>query len=470
MFRRKQWLYAILISTIQLALMLLGVLWLFSSYGDTTNRIMHRQLAMSNQALASQSVNQIRSMHLEQIRPGEPNWNQLQSMIEESSVPNHGFVAIADAHTGKFLCHPEIRSNPKIQTQSWWFDRECLAPTANNGNSPMLPPLDPSVSFVLHTKAGSSIVNGHHIPELNAVLLVYQRHSFAMAMNAILTKPLSQFGCAFTLIIGMAGTTLSLLILRRFESQVDTKERDWERRTAARSAELLKTKKAVIFGLARLAESRDNDTGEHLERIRQYVLILAKHLAKTHSQIDQEFINNLGLAASLHDIGKVGIPDAILLKPGGLNPTERSIMELHTVIGGECLEAISDRLGESDFLDMACQVAYWHHERWDGAGYPHGLSEQQIPIVARIVAVADVYDALTSRRPYKQPVSHLESRMIITAGAGNQFDPEVVLAFQAHESEFEHIAVKHHQLSDEELTCQIAKQTIRLQELSQIDH
>ncbi len=469
MSRHKQWLFAILISTVQLALMLMVVLWLFSQYGDTANRVIRRQIAVSNHAFASQSALQIHSMGLNNIRSGSKDWNRLQALVEETKFPNRGYLAVLDAKTGKFLCHPEIKENPEIRNQFWYFGMKPTSDSPDNGEPSTSVLHDPQVSFVLNTDSGTSIVNGCYIEEIDAVVLVCQQQSFAMAMNAVMTQPLSQVAFALTLIIGLIGTSLSMVTLRRFESNVDKKERELERRVAARSAELITTKGAVIFGLARLAESRDNDTGEHLDRIRKYVSILAKHLAAAHPEIDDEFISNLGLASSLHDIGKVGIPDAILLKPGQLDPTERSIMELHTIIGGECLEAISNRLGESDFLQMACQVAYWHHERWDGAGYPHGLSEQQIPIVARIVAVADVYDALTSRRPYKQPISHKKSRVIITAGSGSQFDPEVVNAFLAHEDEFEAISLKHQYLDDEQLTCPIVKHTTRLSELSRVE-
>ncbi len=469
MSRRKQWSFVILISTVQLALMLIVVLWMFSQYGDTADRVIRRQIANSNHAFASQLVHQIRSMNLSDFRENPKEQAKLQTLVEETRIPNRGFIALLDAKTGRYLFHPEIQTAPPLTGEFWHSESK---PNLNlSDNQDLSTALhDPSVSFVINTESGSQIVNGCYLPEMEAILLVCQRSSFAMAMNAILTQPLTQISFALTLTIGLMGTSLSLVILRRFESHVDNKQRELERRVAFRSVELIKTKRAVIFGLARLAESRDNDTGEHLDRIRKYVAILAKHLAKTNPDIDEEFISNLELASSLHDIGKVGIPDAILLKPGELDPTERRIMELHTTIGGECLEAIGNRLGETDFLQMACQVAYWHHERWDGTGYPHKLAGQRIPMVARIVAVADVYDALTSRRPYKQPIAHNKSRIIITAGSGSQFDPEVVDAFLAHEDEFEKISLQQQHLNDEQLTCNIMKHTNQLCELSRVEN
>ena len=469
MSRQKQWLFAILVSSLQLVLMLLVILWLFAQYGDTANLVIRRQIATSNHALVAQSALQIQSMHLSDVHPGSRDWGRLQSLVETTKIPNHGFLAVVDAETGTYLCHPSANENPEINQQTWPSSIEPSSEMSGQAVPSTSALHDPQVSLVLNTKSGIDIVNGCYLEELDVIVLVCQRYSFAMAVNAVLTQPLSKVGFTLTLIIGLIGTSLSMLILRRFESHVDKTERELERRVAARSKELIATKGAVIFGLARLAESRDNDTGEHLDRIRKYVSILARHLSQTNSEIDEEFISNLGLASSLHDIGKVGIPDAILLKPGELDRNERSIMELHTVIGGECLEAIGNRLGESDFLQMACQVAYWHHERWDGMGYPHGLSEERIPLVARIVAVADVYDALTSRRPYKQPLSHEKSRLIITAGSGSQFDPEVVDAFLAHEAEFEAISLKHQHPATGSLNGKIVLPSATLPELSRAE-
>ena len=252
-----------------------------------------------------------------------------------------------------------------------------------------------------------------------------------------------------TLLIGFVGCNLIVAILIRYRDGVIEANDDLEKIVNKGSREILKTRNAIIFGLAKLAESRDNDTGEHLDRIRSYVAILANDLTHYDPQVDKQFIHNLELASSLHDIGKVGIPDSILLKPGRLSREEREIMEIHTIIGGECLDAIQMRLGQNDFMEMARSVAYSHHERWDGNGYPHAIAGDQIPLCARIVAVADVYDALTSKRPYKRALSHQESRMIIVSGSGAQFDPEVVAAFLRNEDAFEAISAEQQHVSDE---------------------
>lgn len=297
--------------------------------------------------------------------------------------------------------------------------------------------------------------SGRMIKSINGYLMICQNSNSALAHVAEVVTPIK--GTAFTsfLIVGLTGFCISVLILQRYDAHLSEVKQTLEEKVAARTDDLLTTQKAVIYGLAKLAESRDNDTGDHLARIQLYVTILARSLMKYHSEIDEDFIKNLSLASSLHDIGKVGVPDAILLKQGRLTSAERSIMELHTIIGGDCLSSIQSQLGENDFLEMARQIAYYHHERWDGSGYPRGRSEEDIPLCARIVSVADVYDALRTKRPYKQPLPHLESRDIILSGIGTQFDPEVVNAFLENENEFERISAECSKMTAEEVTPKI---------------
>jgi response regulator RpfG family c-di-GMP phosphodiesterase len=159
-------------------------------------------------------------------------------------------------------------------------------------------------------------------------------------------------------------------------------------------------------------------------------------MAKANPEITHQYVANLAVASALHDIGKVGVPDAVLLKAGRLTPAERRAMQMHAELGGECLAAIQRQLGDDDFLQLGQQVAVAHHEQWDGSGYPHGLQGKAIPLAARIVAVADVYDALTSHRPYRPALSHAEAREWIVSHYGTQFDPEVVEAFVAREGDF----------------------------------
>ena len=207
---------------------------------------------------------------------------------------------------------------------------------------------------------------------------------------------------------------------------------------AANRIASLEARDVFIFSLAKLAESRDNETGEHLERIREYCLELAQELStrdKFKSIVDADFVRTIYATSPLHDIGKVGIPDHILLKPGKLTPEEFEVMKTHTLIGAETLAAaVSEH--PASFYAFARDVVLTHHERYDGKGYPHGLAGEGIPLCGRIVAVADVYDALTTARVYKPAFSHEKARRIITQDRGTAFDPDVVDAFLAAEENF----------------------------------
>jgi len=188
---------------------------------------------------------------------------------------------------------------------------------------------------------------------------------------------------------------------------------------------------ALIVGLAKLADYRDTDTGEHLERIGVCSRLIATAAREDFDEIDDDWISRLEVASSLHDIGKVGIPDDVLLKPGPLTPSERSIMERHTVIGADTIIEIQRCYADDPLLAMGLQITLEHHERWDGKGYPCGLEGEQICLSARIVAVADVYDALTSKRVYKEAMPHERACEIIARESTGQFDPRVVEAFLA---------------------------------------
>ncbi len=194
----------------------------------------------------------------------------------------------------------------------------------------------------------------------------------------------------------------------------------------------LETRDVTIFALARLAESRDSETGMHLERVRNYVRILAEQLAQSPTlfpAVTGDFVQMLYDTSPLHDIGKVAIPDAILLKPGKLNASEYEIMKRHVVIGAATLDEALTLYPEAKFLEMARDIAATHHEKYDGTGYPAGLAGERIPLCGRIMALADVYDAITSKRVYKEAHSHEFACQEIQKEAGKHFDPRLVEAF-----------------------------------------
>lgn len=232
------------------------------------------------------------------------------------------------------------------------------------------------------------------------------------------------------------------VVLARVRTQLDVKRaRDWlknendllEAEVAKRMAENDLTQQVSIRALAHLAEIRDPETGNHLRRTQNYVHRLAsglKQYPQYKSQMSDHYIDLLARSAPLHDIGKVGIPDYILLKPGKLTDEEFAIMKTHAKLGSDAIQKAEDEMSMPlPFLSIAKQIAHWHHEKWDGSGYPDGLAGEAIPLAARVMALADVYDALTSVRPYKVAMTSDAARDIILAGKGKHFDPTLVDVF-----------------------------------------
>lgn len=220
-----------------------------------------------------------------------------------------------------------------------------------------------------------------------------------------------------------------------------------EQEVAKRTREVMAIQDVTILALASLAETRDSETGNHIRRTQCYVKLLAEKL-RDHPRfakfLTPDYIETLFKSAPLHDIGKVGIPDRVLLKPGRLDTDEFEIMKTHTTLGRDAIELAERQLGlKVDFLATAKEIAYSHQEKWDGSGYPLGLKGDEIPFSARLMAVADVYDALISARAYKPAMPHLKALEIITQGHGSHFDPDIAEAFLTHHQEFEAIAKEH---------------------------
>jgi len=203
----------------------------------------------------------------------------------------------------------------------------------------------------------------------------------------------------------------------------------------------------IVLGLAKLSEYRDKDTGRHLERMREYSKIIAREMSgmpQFKDYVTPKYIEDIYQSSILHDIGKVGIPDAILLKNGRLTDEEYEQIKIHTLIGGRTLSDITRQFKDQTFLTIAKEIAYYHHEKWNGKGYPNQLKGEQIPLSARIIALTDVYDALTSKRCYKEKFTHEKAKQIIINEKGELFDPDVVDAFLASEQHFIKIAEELH--------------------------
>lgn len=211
-----------------------------------------------------------------------------------------------------------------------------------------------------------------------------------------------------------------------------------------RTRELALTQEVTIYSLASLAETRDPETGGHILRTQRYVKALATQLSREPAfkeRLNNTVIDLLFKSAPLHDIGKVGVVDSILLKPGKLTDEEFSEMKNHTVYGRDALRVAEDKLGDNSFMQYAREIAYTHHEKWDGSGYPNGLAGEDIPVSGRLMAIADVYDALISKRVYKPPFSHLKAVSIIKKDSGTHFDPVMVESFLMIAEEFKQIAM-----------------------------
>ena len=232
------------------------------------------------------------------------------------------------------------------------------------------------------------------------------------------------------------------------ETLVSRRTRDLE----ARTRELQHSQDLTIFALGSIAETRDNETGNHIYRTSAYVEVMARQLAvessRRHETVAMQDWEMIWKSAPLHDIGKVGIPDHILLKPGKLTTEEFEVMKRHTVLGRDAIRVAEIRVkSEGSFLRVASEIAYGHHERWDGAGYPQGIGGEDIPLSARLMALADVYDALVSKRVYKPPMTHATAVEIIREGRGSHFDPEVLDVFLEAADAFKDITLRYSDLS-----------------------
>lgn len=425
----------LLLAAAQLICLILGLFLFVGSLRSSLTQTLRTQVLNDNEQIASQLSLLIEQLDPNDLTKNSPDWERLQSVVERISLPNEGFMCVIQSETGELLCHPEIRSKPNMGSPARALlhtDEEAqeILQAVGTGWATM-----PDGNHLIAVKA---------LPKFKIRILAHQRESgIATAIDQI-TEPIVGIGTILSIFITCLTACVAIAVIGRYENRLANINEHLEVLVSKRTASLLKTRNASVFGLAKLAESRDTDTGEHLERIRRFVVILAKRLQTIEPQVTDEFVETLALASSLHDIGKVGIPDRVLLKPGRLDPAERQEMEKHAQIGADCIAAIMDQLEDDDFLSMAHEVAIGHHEKFDGTGYPNGVKGTDIPLSARIAALADVYDALISPRVYKQPMSHAKARKIIVEGAGKHFDPAVTAAFMASESEFAAIAEDLH--------------------------
>ncbi len=262
-----------------------------------------------------------------------------------------------------------------------------------------------------------------------------EQHGLELGAADYITKPFSP-----AIIKARVKTQLNLKMAR---DALENQNRLLEQKVAQRTLEIALTRDIAIHGMAALAGTRDYETGNHIRRTQHYIKCLARHLAnhpRFKEFLTEQNIELLFKSAPLHDIGKVGIPDNILLKPGKLDEREFEVMKTHAVLGRNALPSDGGKSDSIPFLNMARDIAHTHHEKWDGSGYPQGLEEESIPLSGRLMAIADVYDALINKRVYKPAFSHETAVEMILAEKGKQFDPDIVDSFIALRDDFNHIA------------------------------
>ena len=263
-----------------------------------------------------------------------------------------------------------------------------------------------------------------------------EMQGFDLGAVDYITKPISP-----SIVLARVATHIAL---RRARQTLAAQNSSLEQMVAERTQELALTQDVTIRALASLAETRDNETGHHLRRTQHFVKRLAeelRHHPHYTEHLTDRTIELMYKSAPLHDIGKVGIPDSILLKPGPLTPDEYAMMKTHPVLGQQALQAaIEEGSKPTEFLQYAIEICGCHHEKWDGTGYPNGLSKEEIPLSAQLMAVADVYDALVSRRVYKPALDHDEAIRIIEGDSGKHFNPAVVSAFGRCKVDFKAIS------------------------------
>jgi putative two-component system response regulator len=317
----------------------------------------------------------------------------------------------------------------------------------------MMPEMD-GYAVCFHLKANPKT---QHIPVIFLTAkteIADETKGFELGAADYITKPISP-----SIVLSRVKTHLAVKkmqdmlrdensIMKKMQDFLNDKNSFLESEIQKRTAEIIAIQDVTIHAMASLAETRDSDTGNHIRRTQQYVKVLAEKLRKherfAHFLDDDKIIEMLFKSAPLHDIGKVGIPDKILLKPGKFTPEEFEIMKTHTTLGRNAIQQAERDLGlEVPFLKYAKEIAYYHQEKWDGSGYPEGLIGDAIPISARLMAVADVYDALISRRVYKMGMPHEKAVQIISEGKGTHFDPDMVEAFLELLNEFRTIAERY---------------------------
>ncbi len=430
---------SLIAATILLQALVIGLGWIATQHLATKGMSVHAaRERVDEQARAAARFAEILAREVgTPLVKDEAARQRAQVLVEHYRLAGGATLFVVD-RDGRVLCHPDIKNNANLRRSDYSDLSITLEPSEEEW---LLANLNPRSVLT-----GRAEVMGiplavaiAYVPEIDAKIVVTQSLDAIRSAGNQAVRDLSLVGGMATIVVLALTVGGSILLVRRYDSLLARSNRVLEAEVARRTRRAVAIRNGLIFGLAKLADYRDTDTGKHLERICRYCETLARAIKPMHAEITEEWIERLRLASSMHDIGKVGIPDSILLKPGKLTPEERTLMEKHATMGADTLIAIRKRVGTDALLDMSIVVALQHHEKWDGTGYPFKLSGTQIDLAARIVALSDIYDALTSPRVYKAAMSHEQAREIIEKSRGSHLDPDVVDAFLHVHAEFDQI-------------------------------
>ncbi len=437
--RSKRWMLILLVCVGQFACLTIGAMWFANRLSDNLALLMRHEIIANNAHMANQLARSITELDLKDFTPQSQDWLRLQDIIENTNLPNSGYFTVIDSTNGKVLSHPRWNADERMSEMN-------LGQTKLYGPAGGRSILDSVVSGD-YVSMGWARIGGDELllavrkmPGLGIMILAQQREAPLVAAISQIVISIKSAGLAVAVALVAVSLFFTAGIVERYESRMSAVHGQIDNLADQKSDKLLATRHAVIVELAKLVESRDSSAGEHLDRVRAYTEILGRELSDKIPSLTEETISVMGLTSCLHDIGNVSVPESIFQNAGKLTDEQRVTMQKHTTLGGERLQAIKQKDGQDQFIDVACEIAFAHHERWDGSGYPNGLIEENIPLSARIVALADVYDALTTKRVYNQPATHAEARQIILVGKKRQFDPAVVDAFLATEDQFNSIS------------------------------
>lgn len=408
-------------------------------------RIQEQAIEQNTQAV-NQTVSALRLMVDGPLAPEAPGWEENEQLIRKLTSFQDVSLDVLDEkgrHIFRSMCEEELGRRGKMDqapsTATGTFVGNTVVTLLPGRETMLLKELRPGTVVTCEaTWFGEPVTLCVRWDDVAKVkLIAFQSQASLKRAEAKFTKGVLWWsGAAGTVVLGI--TVLgSAFLVRRYDTVLLRLNRTLEDEVERRLRRALSIRNGLVFGLAKLADYRDTDTGKHLERICKYCEILGNQLIGKHPEVNRAWVELLKLASSMHDIGKVGIPDSILLKPGALTPEERRQMETHSSIGAETLLAIRKHVGDDELINMSIHVAMCHHEKFDGTGYPNKLSREQIPLSARIVALADIYDALTSKRVYKDAMSHEQAMGLILNYKGTHLDPMVVQAFVEVQEQFD---------------------------------